>query len=299
MLAKLFWNNAENRLRAGWRTLIQVLLILLPLLLLAQLGFYAPGPSQHTRVSVSSVLITLVTVAFLGRYIDKRKFSDYGIHLRRRAWWVDYGIGTLAGLLSASVYVGVLVLLGWVTVTPTIRARAPDASFAVGILIAVLTYTGIGIFEETLRAYQVRNISEGLAGKLGPSGAIIVAALASGVYSLVMHTLGNDDWAYLGYIFITGSIYGLYYAWTGRAAIPMALHAAWDFALSTIFALGGAGLQTVALFTVPVHAPDNSLLSLSGVLGKLIGLLIVAAWVQWREGGIRLHKDVVSPSLLD
>ena len=81
MVLKIFWNDTENRIRAGWRIFIQIILIAVPLAILAISGVYSSGDSMTTRVTITVLPITLLSIFILGRYIDKRKFSDYGIQL--------------------------------------------------------------------------------------------------------------------------------------------------------------------------------------------------------------------------
>jgi len=112
MLKNIFWNNVENRLRAGWRILIQILLTAIPLAALGLGGFYSEG-NQNLRVALTAGPITVLSVLFCSRFIDKRKITDLGIKLREKDWWADFGFGSLAGFLSAGAYVLLLKIFGW------------------------------------------------------------------------------------------------------------------------------------------------------------------------------------------
>jgi hypothetical protein len=73
MIKSAFWNGTENRLRAGWRVLFQILLVSLPLSVFALLGVYTSGELTNTKVMITAVPITIASVLFLGRYIESKQ----------------------------------------------------------------------------------------------------------------------------------------------------------------------------------------------------------------------------------
>jgi len=103
MKNQLFWNKAEMRLRSGWRILIQIIMVCFPLVIFGALGLYS-GKLLAVKMTATALPITLLSIWILGRLIDKRAFSDYGIQLQQKDWWVDYGFGLLAGFLAASAF---------------------------------------------------------------------------------------------------------------------------------------------------------------------------------------------------
>jgi len=84
MIKNFFWSKTEKRVRSGWRILIQIVMISTPLSIIAYLGVYSSGQLAITRVMITALPITIISVLLLGQYIDKRKFSDYGITLTKR-----------------------------------------------------------------------------------------------------------------------------------------------------------------------------------------------------------------------
>jgi membrane protease YdiL (CAAX protease family) len=300
VMPALFWNAAENRLRAGWRIAIQVVLIGLPLAILGLLGVYSTAATMATRVAFTALPITLLSILVLGRYVDKRRFSDYGLLLRQKEWWADYGFGCLAGFLAAASYVLLLNLLGWAHLSPSRIPRGERASFAAALGISLLTYAAVGVFEELVRSYQIRNITEGLARtRLRLLGATLSAVFLAGAWSVVGHAASGDP-SFLVFAFVSAVIYGFFFPWTRRVALAMAMHFAWDFTLSSVFLLGAPGAQEATLFVVSLRGvPDAgvNVLPIVGMLPKLLGLALVAAWIWRREGKIKLHRELASPSL--
>jgi len=150
-----------------------------------------------------------------------------------------------------------------------------------------------------MRTYQVKNALEGLAGKKQTlSGAGLLAVLVGASWSIIGH-LASGDFSFLVFILVTGMIYGVYFLWTGRAALAIALHFAWDFTLSSIFQLGSTSEASV--YYVRINGmPDfpSEMSSTLGIAAKVIGFLLVLWWVRNREGKIRVKEDLVSPNLI-
>jgi membrane protease YdiL (CAAX protease family) len=298
MLRKVFWNQTENRIKAGWRILIQILFTSILLAVLGLGGFYSEG-NQNLRVALTAGPITVLSILVCSRYIDKRKISDLGIRLGEKAWWVDFGFGILAGFLSAGSYVLLLKILGWGQVMLSNQWKRNGLSFAGSIILGVFTYLIVGVFEELMRTYQIRNALEGLAGKkLTLAGAGLLAVLVGASWSSLAH-LASGDLSFLVFILVTGLIYGLYFLWTGRAALAIALHFGWDLTLSSIFQLDGK--TEASLFYVRISGmPDFpfEISSLLGIAAKVMGFLLVLWWIRKREGKIKIEQELVSPTLI-
>ena len=298
MKNQLFWNDAELRLRAGWRILIQVMMISFPLAIFGLFGLYSNG-NLAIKMTATALPITLFSIWVLGKLIDKRAYSDYGIQFKQKKWWCDYGFGWLAGFLAASCYTCFLLLFGWADVVFSSKLAADPASFVMALSISLLAYAGVGVFEELVRTYQIRNITEGLAGtKTGLTGAMIIAVILAGFYSVVMHIASKDP-PFLIYVMVTGVIYGLFFLWTKRAALAMAMHFAWDFTVSSMFQIGS--VSEASLFLVTIRETPNSgfeILPMVGIIAKSIGLILILFWVLKSEGKIETQKDLASPTLI-
>jgi membrane protease YdiL (CAAX protease family) len=300
-MERYFWNEAEDRLRAAWRILIQVTLVAFPLAILGASGFYSSQDSMATRVALTALPVVVLSIFIMGRYVDKRKFSDFGLQLGQKQWWADYGFGFLTGMTVATLYIFLLKFLGWAEF-PSLRILRPEGtSLATAFLISILTYAAVGVFEELMRAYQIRNITEGLVQtRLRLLGATFIAVSLAGVWSVLAHVASGDP-LFLAYIFITSVIYGLFFPWTERVALAMAVHFAWDFTLSSIFLLGAEGDQATALFVVALtDAPviGSNLLPALGIVAKILLLILVRGWIRRNEGQIIIHGELALPSLV-
>lgn len=294
-----FWHITEKRLRAGWRILIQILLTAIPLAVLGLGGFYSEG-NQNLRVALTAGPITVLSVIFCSRFIDKRKFSDLGIRLGEKDWWSDFGFGILAGFFSATAYVLLLKIFGWGKVILSNQWMRDFLSFAGSLLVGIILYLIVGIFEELMRTYQIKNAVEGLSGtKLSLMVAGLLAVLLGASWSVVGH-ISSGNPSFLVYVLVTAAIYGLFFLWTGRAALAIAFHFAWDLTLSSIFQLGTT--SETSLFYVHISGmPDFpfELSSLLGIAAKIIGLLLVLFWIRRKEDRIQIKPWIVKPALQD
>ena len=139
---------------------------------------------------------------------------------------------------------------------------------------------------------------EGLAGKKMPlSGAGLLAVLLGAAWSIVGH-ISSGNPSFLVYVLVWSVIYGLFFLWTGRAALAIAFHFAWDLTLSSIFQLGAT--SETSLFYVRLgEIPDLAfeITSLLGIAAKIIGLLLVLFWIQRGEGRIQVKPGIAIPSL--
>jgi hypothetical protein len=215
-IAYPFWNRGEHRLRTLWRLIGQLIilaLIGLPLqmgvgaaavgILMSQAGI-TPGQLTDPQVmqsvlapqalqelmfgspvmvvlsSLVMLVAVLLSVWLAGRFLDRRRFTDFGFHFDRN-WWIDFGFGLLLGGFLMLVVFLIELATGWVTVKGTLVTDNPNVPFAAAILPPLLLFLAVGFYEELFsRGYQLRNMAEGLNWRvIGPRGAIVIALLFS------------------------------------------------------------------------------------------------------------------------
>jgi hypothetical protein len=309
-IKNIFWNSVESRLRAGWRLAIQIILnigLAISLLNLAtRLWGTSASESPWFNVIVAPLFMgaTLLSVCFASRFLDRRRFSNLGVHLGHRDWWADFGFGLTLGTVPLSALILVATAAGWMTLEPVFTSGIPGTSFAVAVLGSLWVYVCIGVFEELARAYHVRNLLEGLdTRRLGLKGAMVGAVVGASLISVLMHS-GNT--AFLLFVFVSTVVNALCYLLTGRIAIATGYHIAWDFVLATVFGLGAQAAETTTAFFI-IHSEgvfrvDGSEISfiLMGILIglELVGLLLILKWVSLRYGKNTLHQELAVPNLL-
>ncbi|KAA3656152.1 MAG: hypothetical protein DWQ04_31935 [Chloroflexi bacterium] len=104
----------ENRIRAGWRLLLQALLLLVLLFSIVGLTQQLPWPFFE-RGNVAMTVAVLGSVYLAGRVLDKRPFSHFGFHFNRR-WWLDFGFGLGVGTAVLTTIFGILWAMGWIRI---------------------------------------------------------------------------------------------------------------------------------------------------------------------------------------
>ena len=197
-IASIFWNRDEHRFRSLWRLIGQLIILVviaLPLqmgvgaaavgLLMSQAGItlgqltdpqvmqsvVAPQALQELLLgspvmvvlsALGALVAVLLSVWLAGRFLDRRRFADFGLHFGWY-WWTDFGFGLLLGALLMLAVFLVELAAGWVTVKGTLVTDNPNVPFAAAILPPLLLFLAVGLYEELFsRGYQLRNMAEGL-----------------------------------------------------------------------------------------------------------------------------------------
>ncbi|MGD2144743.1 MAG: CPBP family intramembrane metalloprotease [Anaerolineae bacterium] len=335
----IFWNRRQRRARTLWRLIGQVvLLVAVALPLQAAVGFAAFGalmaqegisPNHLTDPEVirdalnpqvvqqflfqSPLLTTLsslslvgsfaISVWLAGRFLDRRRFVDFGFHINS-SWWIDFAFGLLQGAGLMLVIFLIELAAGWVTVTDTFTTLNPEATFPAAILPPLATFLAVGFYEELFsRGYQLQNIAEGLNWRaIGPRAAIVVATLLSSALFGVLHA-GNPHASPFSTVnlIVAGVQLAVGYLLTAELAIPIGLHIAWNFVQGNVFGfpVSGTGFRSASFITIEQSGPDlwtgGAFGPEAGLLGlgtMMVGILLTVLWVRWRHGQVRLDLSL-------
>jgi hypothetical protein len=312
-LKTLFWNRDERRLRALWRLvgqLVLLLVIMLPLqvaLSLLAFGLLAvqegipldqlASPEAVERLttgvpqfvmqsplvlflSTAVLFVTVVLSVWLaGRLLDRRRFADFGFHFSAN-WWADLGFGLVLGACLMLLIFLVELAAGWVTVSDTFVTRNPQAIFPLAMVAPLVMFIGVGIQEELLsRGYQLQNMAEGfnLPG-IGPRAAIWLAAVLSSAIFGSLHIFNPNAGLVSSFnIFLAGLLLlGAGRLLTGELAIPIGVHITWNFFQGNVlgFPVSGVDYRWATVFATQQHGPE---LWTGGAFGPEAGLLGVLA----------------------
>ncbi len=322
---QLFFEEREGRPRAVWRLLVQVVIFqaatfffLSPL---AAIWFVAgsqetpSGGSTATLTqspaillfsSVSSLVAILLSLWVAGRFLDRRPFRDFGLHLNG-GWWLDLVFGLALGTVLMTGIFLVEVSFGWVGVEGTFVSSLPGTPFWIALLLPVAIFLCVGVYEELFsRGYQLLNMAEGFNYPfLGPRGAIVVAwIITSGIFG-VLH-LGNPNATLLSAfnIALAGILLGAGYVFTGQLAIPIGLHVTWNFFQGNVFGFPVSGLGPIGasflsteqggpdLWTGGAFGPEAGLMV---PIAILIGVFLIALWVRFRQGRVGIYTQLAEP----
>ena len=318
---RLFFDERAGRLRAPWRLLLQYLIYTVAISLFVDLlatALLVAGPGSSggldTSVLAGSPLLPLISgvaglggallsVWLAGRFLDRRAFAEYGLHLSR-GWWLDLFFGmALGALLMTAVFV-VELGLEWVTVTGVFESGLPGTPFGPALLVPAVLFLCVGFYEELVsRGYQLRNAAEGLnLPGVGPRGAVLLAWALSSAFFGYLHS-ANPNATPLSTIIVAlaGLMLGFGYVLTGELAIPIGLHVTWNFFQGAVFGFPVSGLNIAgatflsidqggpALWTGGPFGPEGGLLAPAAMA---VGILLTALWVRLRRGEVAVHAPL-------
>ena len=318
---RLFFDERTGRLRAPWRLLLQYLIYTVAISLFVDLlatALLVAGPGSSggldTSVLAGSPLLPLISgvaglggallsVWLAGRFLDRRAFAEYGLHLSR-GWWLDLFFGMALGALLMTAIFVVQLGLGWVTVTGAFEPGVPGVSFWLAVLVPAAFFLCVGFNEELVsRGYQLRNTAEGLnLPGVGPRGAILLAWVLSSAFFGYLHASNPSATPLSTFnVALAGLMLGFGYVLTGELAIPIGLHVTWNFFQGAVFGFPVSGLNIVgatflsidqggpALWTGGPFGPEGGLLAPAAMA---VGILLTALWVRLCRGEVDVHTPI-------
>lgn len=312
-LKSLVWNAEEGRPRTPVRVAAGVVVLVLATVLVTIPPLIALSLFDLALIAgagVGSMLFStglsgigaVVGVWLAGRYIDRRRFADFGMRIDRE-WWIDCGFGlALGGLLMSGIFL-VQLAAGWIEIQELFAGEALLWVVAGSLLLFVI----VGVYEELLlRGYLLTNLAEGSRGTLGIAGAIVFATLASSLAFGALHA-SNPNATLVSTLAISfaGVMLALGYLLTGELAIPIGLHITWNLFQGTVYGFPVSGLDFGASIVEveqggPEVATGGSFGPEAGLLGfgaMVAACLLTIAWVRWRYGGIEIDERVAIPDL--
>jgi membrane protease YdiL (CAAX protease family) len=318
-IKNVFWNGDERRVRALWRLigqLFMVLVIALPtqiglifvaLMIRTSQGATTVGPMTLLESPLVMALASLellaavgVSVWLAGRFLDRRPFADFGFHVNPD-WWRDFGFGLFLGAALMLLIFLIELGAGWLSVTGTFVPRVSGVPFFPAILVPLIIFVAVGIYEELLsRGYQLRNMAEGLNWSvIGPRWAIVIATLLSSALFGLAH-LANPNASFISSfnIFLAGAVLlAIGYLLTGELAIPIGVHITWNFFQGNVFGfpVSGVDFRSATFISIQQAGPDvwtggafGPEAGLLGLVAMLLGGALIALWVRWRYGRVGL-----------
>jgi len=294
--------NGEGRVRAIWRILIQFLLYMILLMVVSAIQTRAQDLKSVWLFSLANgiyILGMLVMFWWLGRALDRRKLPNFGFHLTR-TWWLDFLFGLFLGGFTLTAVALMQQGLGWAkfTFSPQMVFSGP---FILAVPAALLFHLSVGMGEEmTFRGYQVRNLAEGLRGRLGSKVAVGASLLLTSVLFGAAHMLNPNASIVSGLnIILAGVVIGLGFVLTGELGMSIGFHVAWNFFQEFVFGYNNSGQTPMgsiysnqiigpALWTGGQFGPEAGLLIL-GVLA--LDVLLIIGWlrINRRWHGLAAH----------
>ena len=267
--SRIFLSPDEPRLRAGWRLLIQFLLIgAINTVLYSLIGLIdIPELSEGWELLLRQIL-ELITYAgsiyIARRWLDRRSFESLGLKVNRQAAFdVLAGIGIV--FLQWCFIYGIMVSLGWVTFEGFAWAYDTPGTVLAGTLLFAAIFLLVGWNEELLsRGYHLQTIASGLN--------LFWGVLLSSAFFAYLHIDNpNASWISTAGIFLAGLYQAYAYLRTRQLWLPIGLHIGWNFFEGVVFGFPVSGLGAYALTRIRVTGPA---LWTGGGFGPEAGLIL-------------------------
>ena len=282
----VFLSPVEPRLRAGWRILCQIALLVfiftLVSILLIPVAVIAPQYLNLALQAVAGIAITLA-VFLARRWLDHRSIISLGLRWNHRALSdLLFGIA-LSGLMLGLIFL-VEWAFGWLEIKSTAWSAVSPAAIAFELLLVFLVFVFVGWQEELLsRGYWLQNLEEGLNLKW----ALVVS---SGLFALAH--LANPNISLLGILgLIAAGLFMAYgYLVTRHLWLPIGLHIGWNFFEGPVFGFPVSGTTDFfnlldlsrtgpGLFTGSTFGPEAGLIQYPILL---LGVWIIARYSRQR-----------------
>lgn len=271
---KIFVSPDEPRLRAGWRLLVQFLLLLfayvglgfLSYLVVFSLDGLPPRADLLFGILISAVAVT-GSIIIARRFLDRRTVISLGLQVDKQTLK-----DILFGVILSGMMIGLVFFLewaaGWLQVESFAWTGESWLEIIISLGIMLIVFGLVGWYEELLfRGYWLQNLSDGLNLSLG-------VLLSSFFFSLAHATNSNVSWqTFLG-LFLSGLFIALCYLRTRQLWLPIGIHLGWNFFEGIIFGFPVSGEYTYQLIRQTVSGPD---IITGGAFGPEGGLILLPA----------------------
>ncbi|MFN8405445.1 MAG: type II CAAX endopeptidase family protein, partial [Anaerolineales bacterium] len=260
-LNQIFLTDDGSRLRAGWRLLIQTVVMLLgfscfgiPLIVI----YYFLDPASAFTGKLTPALLLLSTVVetfafttsiFLARrFLDKQSIESLGLKIN---WQALFDL--LAGIGVTFIQMGLIYVvmrsLGWLTFKGFAWDVDPLGQVIGNTLIFLFVFVLVGWNEELLsRGYHLQTLASGFNLFWG----VIISSTVFGF--LHIFNPGSSWVAVLG-ITVAGFYFAFAYLRAKQLWLPIGLHIGWNFFEGVVFGFPVSGLDIYPLTRIDVTGP--------------------------------------------
>ena len=268
ILENIFMTPDQPRLRAGWRLLIQTILLFLfgiiVAVIAASLGIEI---ASFVFGNMLNFIATTASVYIARRWLDKMSFESLGLKLNQQAL-VDVLVGIGITVVQMGLIFIALLALGWLRFEGFAWEFDPISTVITGVLTYFIGFIIVGWNEELLsRGYHLQTIASGLNLFWG-------VIISSAIFALLHLANAGASWVSTAGIFFAGIFLAYGYIRTKQLWLPIGLHIGWNFCEGVVFGFPVSGTETYKLTRIEVTGPE---IWTGGVFGPEAGLIVLPA----------------------
>jgi membrane protease YdiL (CAAX protease family) len=274
LLKRIFISPDEPRLRAGWRVILQFILMLVLLYLFQFLiyalysrGWLGNGALLNLLGQLSSLFAITLSVFLVRRALDRRSFISLGLKINLHALWDLIAGLCITGVIFLLIYV-IEYNLGWISFYSFAWNSQSISQIILGMLAMFAIFITVGWQEELFsRGYQLQNLADGV-------NTPVAVGLSSLIFAFLHAGNPNITWvAFIG-LFLAGVFMAYAYLRTRQLWLPIGLHIGWNFFEGAVFGFQVSGLESYRLILQNVEGPT---LITGGPFGPEAGLILLPA----------------------
>ena len=273
VLDRIFFSPDEPRLRAGWRLLIQTLLLLIFGLIIGTVGIFVSRFLNESLTIIWNQIIEFLiftsSIYVARRWLDKRSFESLGLKLDGQTL-IDILTGIGISFVQMGFIYALMVGLGWLTFQGFAWQVDPSNVVIAGVLTFLITFI-LGAWNEEIlsRGYHLQTIASGTNLFWG-------VVISSSVFGLLHIFNPGATWVSTAGIFFAGIYLAYAYLRTRQLWLSIGLHMGWNFFEGVVFGFPVSGLNVYHLTRVVVHGPE---LWTGGIFGPEAGLIVLPSLI--------------------
>jgi hypothetical protein len=269
-IANIFISSNEPRLRAGWRLLLQTLLMVILAVILQSVLSMAiiRGGSGNNDLFISQILeltIFVTSIYIARRFLDKRSFVSLGLQINKQAFTDIFSGIAITFVMMGSIYFAETAA-GWLTFESFAWQNESVSNVLTGVLTFLAVFIFVGWNEELLsRGYHLQTLASGTNLFWG-------VIISSSLFGLGHLGNPNATWVSAAGIFFAGIFLAYGYLRTGQLWLSIGLHIGWNFFEGVVFGFPVSGLDIYRLIRHQVQGPE---IWTGGAFGPEAGLIIL------------------------
>jgi len=266
-LSWILVSSDEPRLRAGWRLLIQTILLFVLGVMVSFIGVLLKTSGSATTIlnQILNLIAITGSVYIARRWLDRKSFESLGLTLSRQTL-IDISAGIGITFVQMGLIFFVMLALGWLTFHGFAWDFDPISVVVSNVVTFFIIFIFVGWNEELLsRGYHLQTIASGINLFWG----VIISAAVFGL----LH-LGNPNatWISTAGIFFAGVFLAYGYVRTKQLWLSIGLHIGWNFFEGVVFGFPVSGLDIYPLTRIDVTGP---VLWTGGAFGPEAGLIVL------------------------